>query len=198
MFTNKGFNRSALAIAAIALLSPLLLPSPTPALQHTYRTHTYVHRHVIPNNIVLKLQREGNFRMFLQALRETGMSYALETGHGPYTVFAPNDRAFASLTREAFTQFFQDKERMKNVLKHHIIPRRVETADIKFDSLRTLSGDYLMTNVSPAKTITVAGAVVTKPDIICRNGVVHSIDTILFPLTGMENLAMAESSGDQR
>ena len=133
--------------------------------------------------------------MFLQALRETGMSYALETGYGPYTVFAPNDRAFSGLTKDAFTKLFQDKTRLKTILKYHIVPRRVETADIKFDSLRTLSGDFLMTNVSPAKTITVGGAVVNKADIFCRNGVIHSIDTIMFPLTGMENLAMAEPSG---
>ncbi len=198
MLTIKGFERAALIITAIGVATPFILPYPGSALQHTYASHTHVYRHVIPNNIVQKLQREGNFRMFLQALRETGMANTLETSRGPYTLFAPNDRAFASLTKEAFTEFFKDKDRMRNVLKHHIVPRRVETTDLKFDSLRTLSGDYLMTNVSPAKTITVAGAIVTKPDIACRNGVIHSIDTIMFPLTGMENLAMAASSEGQR
>ena len=73
--------------------------------------------------------------------------------------------------------------------------KRVSGANIKFDSLRTLGGQYLMTNVTNNKAITVAGAVVIKQDMQCRNGVVHSIDSVLFPLTGMETLAMNEGVG---
>ncbi len=196
MLTIKGFDRAALLIAAISLATPYLLPYPGSAIQRA--SQTFVRRHTIPNNVVQKMQREGNFRIFLQALRDTGIAYALETGNGPYTVFAPNDRAFASLSKDAFTQLFKDKERLKIVLKHHIVPRSVESKDLKFDSLRTLSGDFLMTNVTPAKSITVAGAVVNKADMKCRNGVVHSIDAVVFPLTGMETLAMSEQTGVQQ
>lgn len=197
MLTIKGFDRAAVLIAAISLVTPFLLPFPGSALQHNYTRRT-VTRHVIPNNVIQKMQREGNFRIFLQGLRDTGMATALETGRGPYTIFAPNDRAFASMTRQSYNQLFEDKNRLKTVLKHHIVPRHIESDDIKFDSLRTLSGDFLMTNVSPAKTITVAGAVVKKSDIKCRNGIIHSIDSVVFPLTGMESIAMAESTGVQQ
>ncbi len=197
MLTIKGSDRAAIIIAAISIATPILLPYPGTALQRTYTKRT-VTRHVIPNNVIQKMQREGNFRIFLQGLRDTGMATALETGRGPYTIFAPNDRAFASMTKEAYNQLFEDKNRLKTVLKHHIVPRHIESDDIKFDSLRTLSGDFLMTNVSPAKTITVAGAVVKKADIKCRNGVVFSIDSVVFPLTGMESIAMAEQTGVQQ
>lgn len=195
MLIIKGFDRKAFTIALVALISPILMPLPGSALQRMYTPRPVMAKHVISNNIVEKLQKEGNFRILVQALRETGLAYPLETERGPYTLFAPNDRAFSSLSKDSFTKLFQDKTRLRNILKYHIVPRRVETADIKFDSLRTLSGDFLMTNVSPAKTITVAGAVVNKADITCRNGVIHSIDTIMFPLTGMENLAMAKTAG---
>ncbi len=197
MLTIKGLDRSAVLIAAISVVTPFLLPLPGSAVQHPYPRRT-VTRHVIPNNVVQKMQKEGNFRIFLQGLRDTGMATALETGRGPYTIFAPNDRAFASMTKESFTHLFQDKNRLKTVLRHHIVPRHIESDDIKFDSLRTLLGDFLMTNVSSAKTITVGGAVVKKADMKCRNGVVFSIDSVVFPLTGMESIAMGEQTGVQQ
>ena len=198
MLSIKGFDRAAFTIAVLSLMFPFLMPQPGSALQRTSYTsaHSYpnFHRRVIANNIVQKLQAEGNFRMFIEALNVTGMASTLETSRGPYTVFEHNDRAFASLSKEAFKHLFEDKARLKNVLKYHIVQRRVESADMKFDSLRTLGGDFLMTNINSAKNATVAGAVVVKPDIFCRNGVIHSIDTVLFPRTGMENLAMSEST----
>lgn len=190
MLTLKGFDRSALIIATLSAMTPLLLPSPGLAVQ----VPQHLRRHVISNNVVQKLQQEGNFRMFLEALRVTGMQYPLETGRGPYTIFAPNDRAFASLSKDTFTKLFQDKARLKQIVKYHIVQKRLMSSNIKFDSLRTLTGDFLMTNINSAKTITVSSALINKPDITCRNGVIHSIDTVLFPLTGMENLAMNESS----
>ncbi len=60
------------------------------------------------------MQREGNFRIFLQGLRDTGMATALETGRGPYTIFAPTDRAFASMTKNAYNQLFEDKNRLED------------------------------------------------------------------------------------
>ncbi|MBA3856167.1 MAG: hypothetical protein C0507_04590 [Cyanobacteria bacterium PR.3.49] len=190
MSRNKDFDCLAFVIVAVSLLMPLLLPFPGSALQH----HTIVHRRVISNNVVQKLQQEGNFRFFLQALRASGMQGVLETNKGPYTIFAPNDRAFSSLSTSTFKRLFEDKNRLKNIVKYHIVPKRVLTTNVKFDALKTMTGDFLMTNINNQHQVSVSGAVVTKGDISCRNGIVHSIDAVLFPLTGMETLAMNENS----
>lgn len=204
MLNKREFDRSALIIAIISATTPFLLPYPGSAVQHVSqaaihrinRSATVSRRAVLPNNVVQRLQREGNFRMFLQALRDTGMVQILETSRGPFTVFAPTDRAFASLSKDTFNQLFQDRARLKSVIKYHIVPKKVNSANIKFDSLRTLSGEYLMTNVTSTRAISVAGAVVVKQDMDCRNGVIHSIDSVLFPLTGMETVAM--NRGERR
>ncbi len=197
MLKIEGLDSLAFAIVSLGLVTPMLLPAPGSALQHSHYSFASA-RQTIPNNIVQKMKREGNFRLFLSALKDTGMDKTLETEPGPYTVFAPNDRAFASLTKDAFTRLFEDKTRLKTVVKFHIVPRKVLTSEIKFDSLRTLCGEFLMTNISNSKTVSVGGALVNKPDILCRNGVVQSIDTVLFPLTGMENLAMQGGQEDKR
>lgn len=186
----KDFDCLAFVIVAISLLMPLFLPFPGSALQH----RPVVQRRVISNNVVQKLQQEGNFRFFLQALRASGMQGVLETNRGPYTVFAPNDRAFSSLSSTAFKQLFEDKTRLKNIVKYHIVPKRILASSVKFDALKTLTGDFLMTNINSQQQVSVSGAVVTKADMSCRNGVVHSIDAVLFPLTGMETLAMSKNT----
>ena len=186
----KDFDCLAFIIVAVSLLMPLLLPFPGSALQH----HTVVQRRVINNNVVQKLQQEGNFRFFLQALRASGMQGVLETNKGPYTVFAPNDRAFASLSNSAFKHLFEDKTRLRNIVRYHIVPKRVLSSNVKFDALKTLTGDFLMTNINSQHQVSVSGAVVTKADMSCRNGIVHSIDSVLFPLTGMETLAMSKTT----
>lgn len=186
----KDFDCLAFLIVAVSLLMPLLLPFPGSALQH----QRVVHRPIISNNVVQKLQQEGNFRTFLQALRATGMQRVLETNKGPYTVFAPNDRAFSRLSTAAFKHLFEDKARLRNIVRYHIVPKRLLASNLKFDALKTLTGDFLMTNINSKQQVSVAGAVVNKADMSCRNGVVHSIDSVLFPLTGMETLAMSEAT----
>lgn len=185
----KGIDKSALLIAVISVVSPFLMPFPGSALQRMPQPR----RAVIQNNVIQKLQKEGNFRLFLSALNETGLANALETGKGPYTIFAPNDRAFSSLSQQTFKQLFADKARLKNVLRYHIVQRKLVSGGIKYDALRTLSGEFLMSNVNSAHNITVGGALVTKGDMTCRNGVVHAIDQVLFPQTGMESLALGDA-----
>lgn len=193
MLKNPGIESIAFALISMGLIAPIALPEPGSAMQRPHDSFSSK-RPVIANNIVQKLQKEGNFRLFLSSLKDTGMDTMLETQRGPFTVFAPNDRAFASLSKDSFTKLFEDKTRLKSILRYHIVAKKVTSSELKFDSLRTLSGDFLMTNVNGARAVTVSGGLVNKPDIMCRNGVVHSIDTVLFPLNGMENLAMLNPS----
>jgi uncharacterized surface protein with fasciclin (FAS1) repeats len=46
-----------------------------------------------------------------------------------------------------------------------------------------MEGDDVMLNSKDGKLI-VDGALVTKPDIKCSNGVIHVIDTVLLPERG--------------
>jgi len=185
MLRIKDFECVAFFIVAVSLLLPLLLPYPGSAVQH----RSYIHKPVISNNVVQRLQQEGNFKTFLRALQITGVQAALETNKGPYTIFAPTDRAFSSLSASTYKQLFENKSRLRNIVRYHIVPKRIQASSLKYDALKTLTGDFLMTNINKNQQVSVAGAVMTKSDMNCRNGIVHAIDTVVFPLTGMETLA---------
>ncbi len=184
----KKLPRYAKTLTLATLAAVLLMPLDAAAANRLPQ------RRVIPNNIVFKAQRDGNFKILLSALRDTGLATVLENSRGPYTLFAPTDAAFSKLPKNVFQKLFDDKKQLKAVLLNHVVKRRIDLSAIKHDSLRALSNEYLMTNVTSSGSATVDGAIVQKGDIKCSNGVIHAIDDVLFPRSGLENIAQSSAS----
>lgn len=156
------------------------------------RSHASAHRHInvhAKDNIVESLQKQGSCRIFLSALKQADLLNTL-TGHGPYTIFAPDDAAFWRQPKGLMDKLMQDKKKLRFVLLYHVAPGRLSPSDIKFGSVQTLSKEYLMTNVNPSNNIEVDGALVKKSNISCGNGVIYIIDDFLTPRTGAENVAV--------
>jgi uncharacterized surface protein with fasciclin (FAS1) repeats len=102
---------------------------------------------------------------------------------GPYTVFAPNDKAFAKVPKEQLQALLNDKEKLQGVLTYHVVPGKVMAADVvKLKSAKTAQGKPVNIVVKDGK-VKVNGANVLKTDIECSNGVIHVIDAILLPPT---------------
>jgi uncharacterized surface protein with fasciclin (FAS1) repeats len=102
---------------------------------------------------------------------------------GPYTVFAPNEKAFAKVPKEQLQALLNDKEKLQGVLKYHVVPGKVMAADVvKLKSAKTAQGKPVSIVVKDGK-VKVNGANVLKTDIECSNGVIHVIDAVLLPPT---------------
>jgi transforming growth factor-beta-induced protein len=70
------------------------------------------------------------------------------------------------------------------VLKYHVVPKKYMASDLASRrSIVTVQGESLMLDNKDGTQI-VDGALVTKADSDCRNGVVHVIDTVLIPERG--------------
>jgi uncharacterized surface protein with fasciclin (FAS1) repeats len=120
----------------------------------------------------------GTFASLLGALRAANLDSALE-GAGPFTVFAPNDEAFAKVPAEALRGLLSNPSELAKVLKFHVVSGRLTSAELApVGSLRTLEGRSLSLDVSQGK---VGSARVVKPDVLCANGVIHVIDSVLLP-----------------
>ena len=112
-------------------------------------------------------------------LADSGMSDTLR-GAGPYTVFAPSDEAFKALPAKTLDELSQDKNRLKAVLSYHVLPGKLMAADVTNSNAKTVQGGEVA--LSRAGTfVTVEDAVVTQPDVLASNGVVHVIDRVLVP-----------------
>lgn len=124
----------------------------------------------------------GNFKTLAKLLTDAGLVEVLK-GDGPFTVFAPTDDAFKKVPKEALEALAKDKDKLKKVLTYHVIKGKVMAADaIKLDGKQaeTVAKVKLPIKVK-GDDVMVGKAKVTKTDIVCKNGVIHVIDTVLIP-----------------
>ncbi len=134
----------------------------------------------------------GSFETLAKALKAAGMVEVLK-GKGPFTVFAPTDEAFAKLPEGALEGLLKDLPKLRAILRYHVVPGRVTAADvIKLTSAKTVLGQSV--TISHASPVKIDGALVTKTDIHCANGVIHVIDSVLMPKDDVLDVAAKAGS----
>ena len=103
---------------------------------------------------------------------------------GPFTVFAPNNDAFAKIPDDILANLLKPEniETLKKILLRHVIPATYKSADIpKGDTvLETSGGESIkVTNADKVKIKSdVNEATVIKTDLMASNGVIHVVDTV--------------------
>jgi uncharacterized surface protein with fasciclin (FAS1) repeats len=122
----------------------------------------------------------GDFKTLVTAVKAADLVETLK-GDGPFTVFAPTDEAFAKIPKEKLEALLKDKKALAGVLTYHVVAGKVTAADVvKLDSAKTVAGQKVEIETKDG-TVMINGAKVVKADIMCSNGVIHVIDTVLMP-----------------
>lgn len=122
----------------------------------------------------------GKFNTLAKALGEAGLVETLK-GKGPFTVFAPDDAAFAKVPADALNALLADKAKLAKVLTYHVVNGEVLAKKVvKLKSAKTLEGSSVAIKETDGKVM-VGDANVTATDIKCSNGVIHVIDKVLMP-----------------
>jgi uncharacterized surface protein with fasciclin (FAS1) repeats len=130
-------------------------------------------------NIVETAIEAGQFNTLVAAVKAAGLVETL-SGKGPFTVFAPNDAAFAKLPKGTVEGLLKDKAKLTSVLTYHVVSGKVMAKDVmKMKSAKTLQGGSLTIDTSDG--VKVDGAKVIQADIEVSNGVCHMIDSVLMP-----------------
>jgi uncharacterized surface protein with fasciclin (FAS1) repeats len=111
---------------------------------------------------------------------------------GPFTVFAPNNDAFAKLPAEtvASLQKPENVGTLKTILTYHVVPGTYTSAALKAmaqkgETLTSVQGQTL-TPVLDGSTLWIQDAMggksqVQTADVISSNGVTHVIESVLMP-----------------
>ena len=120
----------------------------------------------------------GSFKTLAAALQAAGLIDTLK-GPGPFTVFAPNDEAFAKIPKADLDALLKDKAKLTAVLTYHVVPGKVMAKDVKAGSVKTVQGGMLQ--LATAGGVTVNGARVVAADVGASNGVIHVIDRVVLP-----------------
>lgn len=102
------------------------------------------------------------------------------SGEGPFTFLAPSNGAFMKLPELTRANLINDVVRLQRVLKYHIIKEKFSSNMIvQRPSFVTLLGQPL--SVDAKGGIKVDGSSILVRDIEAMNGVIHIIDTVIFP-----------------
>ncbi len=124
----------------------------------------------------------GSFTTLVAAVKAAGLVDTLK-GSGPFTVFAPTDEAFAKLPAGTIETLLkpENKARLQGILTYHAVAGTVLAKDVlKLKTAKTVNGQELTVKSSQG-SVMVDGAGVLKTDILCTNGVIHVIDSVVLP-----------------
>lgn len=130
-------------------------------------------------DIVDTAVKAGSFSTLVAAVKAAGLVDTLK-GKGPFTLFAPNDQAFAKLPKGTVDELLKDIPKLKKILTYHVVSGKVMSADVvKLKSAKTVEGEDVKIDASHG--VRINNATVTSPDVAADNGVIHIIDTVLMP-----------------
>ena len=124
----------------------------------------------------------GTFNTLAAAL-EAGDLVGTLKADGPYTVFAPNDEAFAKLPEGTVESLLlpENKDKLVAILTYHVVPGKVTAAEVvTMQTAPTANGDDLAIRVVD-ETVFINDARVVATDIGASNGVIHVVDTVILP-----------------
>jgi uncharacterized surface protein with fasciclin (FAS1) repeats len=131
-----------------------------------------------------------NVTTVVAAVKAAGLVDTLKS-EGPFTVFAPNNDAFAALPEGTVDTLLkpENKEMLTSILTYHVVAGTYTSADLKAmatkgETLTTVQGGVLSV-VNENNTIKLKdakGSVVSieTPDVISSNGVTHVITSVLM------------------
>jgi uncharacterized surface protein with fasciclin (FAS1) repeats len=119
-----------------------------------------------------------SFKTLVAAVQAASLVETLKSP-GPFTVFAPNDDAFAKLPPGTIQTLLQNIPQLARILTYHVVSGKLMKADLeKLDSVTSVEGSPIRIDCSDG--FEVKNATVIAPDIEADNGVIHVIDTVIL------------------
>jgi len=139
------------------------------------------------NSMMEVLANSKEHTHFHKLLIESELSGELD---GTFTIFAPTDQAFKLLEAETQHKIFGDKEILKRVIKNHI-SNSVACCSTPPENMfpwrtfkwgtKALSEETLFLHRAHGGRVFVNQATVERCDMVAKDGIVHSISSVLLP-----------------
>jgi uncharacterized surface protein with fasciclin (FAS1) repeats len=132
-----------------------------------------------PTTVVEFLAANPSFSTLVTAVGAANLGATL-SGTGPFTVFAPTNRAFNKLPAGALAGLLANPTQLGNVLKYHVVPAKLFAADvIQLNNAATVLGPVVSFSQAANGAVFVNQSQIQAVDIELSNGVIHFIDTVL-------------------
>ncbi|CAH0726328.1 unnamed protein product, partial [Brenthis ino] len=163
---------------------------------------------------LIDILKENGLFATAKYLKQSGLD-AILNETGPYTIFAPTDKAFRTLLvqlggPDRAEEKFRDNPRLlSGLLLHHVIPGAFDIASLQDEMTGvSLAGTQLRVNQydmhdvewNEVRVTTINGARVLddKKDIHIPQGIAHAVDRVMFPLPVGDLVQTLQADRDRR
>ena len=133
-------------------------------------------------DIVSNVSNANNLTTLVAAVKAADLVATLQ-GPGPFTVFGPDNDAFAKLPAGTVETLVkpENKAKLTSILTYHVVSGIYKTSDLKDGQmLKTVNGKELKIS-NKNGMVMVNDAMIKTPNVLQSNGVAHVIDTVLIP-----------------
>ncbi len=186
-----------LGAVALATGLALALVNPTPGFaQKAEKTVIVGGAAMFPSkNIIQNAVNSKDHTTLVAAVKAAGLVDTL-SGAGPFTVFAPVNKAFDKLPKGTVPTLLkpENKATLSGVLTYHVVSGRLTGADLSKQvdagggkaTLKTVNGASLTVMRSGKSGLVVVDAkgnraTVSIANVLQSNGVIHVVDTVMLP-----------------
>jgi uncharacterized surface protein with fasciclin (FAS1) repeats len=183
-------------VSIIALIATLGMSAVTAAPSNAgHQTKQSMKAKAPALDIVQTAVKTETLSTLVALVKAAGLVEAL-SGKGPFTVFAPDNKAFTTLAKNpqdpaqveaAIAKLVANPKALAEVLKFHVVPGNYTAAMLKNNmKLKTLTGEELTVKKYTNGKVKIADkngkilAMVTTADVKTKNGTVHVVDGVLL------------------
>jgi uncharacterized surface protein with fasciclin (FAS1) repeats len=134
----------------------------------------------VESDLMTVAGKVGPYATLIELIESAGLRDSL-AGKGPYSLFAPTNRAFERLPAGTLDRLRDPAHRKEliELLRRHIVPGRIYAEDaLRAGRLTNLNGEVLSFRLMDGRE-TLAGAHVYETNVDAGNGVLHAIDRVL-------------------
>jgi uncharacterized surface protein with fasciclin (FAS1) repeats len=133
------------------------------------------------SNITQLVNVDKNLTMLKKGITASGLNKQLSE-NGPYTIFAPSDRAFDKLDKNVIDKLLlpEHKAELIDVLNHHVVAGKINFDDLKDGgTLKSVNGRELKVHVKEGH-VSIDGAQIQGKETSASNGFLYSLDTVML------------------
>lgn len=136
----------------------------------------------VAGDIVAVASGTEGFSTLVAAVTAAGLVETLQ-GAGPFTVFAPNDAAFAALPAGLLDKLLlpENLKVLTSILTYHVVSGKIMSTDVMAGDAPSVEGSTIALGTTDG--VQVNDATVIAADVEASNGVIHVIDKVLVPPT---------------
>ena len=132
----------------------------------------------LADDLLSTIAGESSYSTFNDAVKTAGIEASFK-GDGPFTVFVPNNEAFAKIPMGKLKKLLADKAELTKVLQYHIVAAKITSADVAAGKVKTVQGNDLALSVTDG--VKVNNSHVIGTELHADNGAIHTVDAVLIP-----------------